>query len=90
VIGVNAAHVAVVPPPAFEPPASEPVPPAGLVVLVSCELLDISEQPYRIPTNAPPSTAVIAHTVRIIVFPPAEFRQGSRLHGTRRRRCELF
>jgi hypothetical protein len=91
VTGVNAAHVAVVPLPASEPPASKPVLPSGLVAFVRCELLDIIEQPYRIPTSAPPSTVVIAHAVRIIVvFPPAELREGPLLHGTRLRVCELF
>jgi hypothetical protein len=62
--------------------------PSGPVVLVRCELLDIIEQPYGIPTSAPPSTAVIAPAVRIIVFPPAEFRDTPLMHGTRPRSYE--
>jgi hypothetical protein len=88
VIGVNAAHVAVVP---LEPPASTPVLPPGLVAFVSCELLDFIVQPYRIPTNAPPSTVVIAHAVRIIVvFPPAELREGPCCTVRACGACELF
>jgi hypothetical protein len=68
VIGLNVAHVAMSAPvwPSAPMWPSAPVSPS---VLVSCELLDTIEQPYRIPTNAPPSTVVIAHAVRIIVLP---------------------
>jgi hypothetical protein len=79
VIGVNAEHVAM----------SEPVPPSALTTLVLCGLLGV-EQPYRIPTIAPPSTVVIAHAVRIIVLPSCGIPPHARLHGAHQGPCELF